>query len=214
MSSPSFCRARSPGRTPVSSASVTSSDGRVRRRRVSTSSSPVGSPRRCTRLVRAPPTCAPRGSHATARIAFALTRRQASCANQTTASSSPTGSSSSRRSSLGRTVREPGRRKARSCSTTCPSGSGPWMPTARRYAPAGSPSTFFARLDTAPQSRCSGAPRRSRRPIRPTGAPSSAPYRASRDESSAMPMGACCRRSPSAGRGSSCSSASGTSARA
>ena len=88
------------------------------------------------------------------------------------------------------------------------------MPTARRYAPAGSPSTFFARLDTAPQSRCSGAPRRSRRPIRPTGAPSSAPYRASRDESSAMPMGACCGRSPSAGRGSSCSSASGTSARA
>jgi hypothetical protein len=85
---------------PASTASAGSSAARDRRPRATTSSSRAGSPRRCTRSVREPVTGAPRWWPATARTGFASIPPPASCASQTTASWSPTGLSSSPRSSL------------------------------------------------------------------------------------------------------------------
>jgi hypothetical protein len=62
-----------------------------------------------------------------------------------------------------------GRPRAGSSSTACLPG---WGPGCRRGASrSGWPSTSSARSATAPPSRGSGAPRPSRGPIRPTGAP-------------------------------------------
>ncbi len=59
-------------------------------------------------------------SPGTAPAASESIARRASCASQTTASSSPTGSSSSRRSSSSPTGLPSGRRRARCCSIICP----------------------------------------------------------------------------------------------
>lgn len=115
-SSPSCCPVRSLGTGLASTASAISSAARARRHRATTTSSPAGSPRHWSPSVPAPPTCMPPASPATAPGAFGSTMRRESCASQTTASSSPTGSSSSRQSSSSPTGLLSGRRRARSCS--------------------------------------------------------------------------------------------------
>jgi hypothetical protein len=139
--SPSCCRGRSPGTGPASTASDRSSGAKVRRRRATTSSSLVGSPRRVMRSVSGTATCRPRALPELGRGVSASTPRPARCASPPTASLSPTGSSCSRRCCSSVSARPPGRPRGRCCSTTCRSGSAPrtsvasdprWMGRLRR----------------------------------------------------------------------------------
>ena len=135
--------------------------------------------------------------------------RPASCASPITASFSPIGSRSSRRSSLTLTVRQHGRWRALCCSTTYPSSCGPLIATVGGCRRAGSPSTSSAAWASTLADRGSGWHRRSRAPSLATGGHSLDPCRVIPRGSSATPTAACWPRSQSAGRRPSCSSANG-----
>jgi hypothetical protein len=209
MCSLSCCRGRSPGMTLVSIASVGWTGGRVRRRHAITSSSLVGSPRPCIRWAPARATCARLVSLAIAPAVFGSMPRPASCASSLMVSSSPIGWSCSRQSCLCATGRLRGRRRARCCSIICHSGSGPWTGAESRSRAAGSRLMSSARWATALARRGCGARRRSQAHIPPTGARFWARCRGSQGGSSVMPTPGCCRRSRSAGREWSCTSANG-----
>ena len=81
----------------------------------------------------------------------------------------------------------PGRPRARCCSTTCRSGSGPLTPAGGGSRRGGSPSTSSARSVTGRASRGSGAPRHSRARTRLIGARFSARWPASPSGSSGRP---------------------------